>query len=313
MIKENLIDANSGIFAGGGIRCKWSDVKIIANVITNNYGRGGGGGVGISWGTVNFTNNIISHNLGPLGGGLHLMLYDQNFVSNNNIFFGNVADSGGAVYINSDTANNYLMIASNSIFWGDTAVTGNEIFPADRAEVTYSNIEGGFVGQGNIDIDPQFRDPLHNDFHLISIACGDSADSPCIDAGDPNILDSLLDCSWGLGGARSDMGAYGGGDSVSVGIFGDLPSLPERFILLQNYPNPFNSETKIKFTIVNSSVVRLAVYDLLGREVQTLVDQYLQSGLYTATFEANNLSSGIYYCRLQVGEAVKTKPMVLLK
>jgi hypothetical protein len=145
------------------------------------------------------------------------------------------------------------------------------------------------------------------------INCGDTLDSPCIDAGDPAIVDSLLDCSWGLGTHVSDMGAYSGGDSVTVDIFNNNSYLPKEFILLQNYPNPFNSGTTIRFSIVRSMEVRLAVYDLLGRKVQTLIDVFMQAGFHTVTFDATDLPTGVYFCRLQVGEAVETKPMVLLR
>jgi hypothetical protein len=205
---------------------------------------------------------------------------------------------------------------TNCIIWNNYASDLPDGIYADSSSIVnidYSDIQEGWPGTGNIDLDPLFRDPDNSDFHLMSIACGDSVDSPCIDAGDPYILDSLLDCSWGLGGLRSDMGAYGGGDSVIVDIFNNNSYLPKEFILLQNYPNPFNSGTTIKFSIVNAMEVRLAVYDLLGREVQTLIDEYKQAGIYTAFFDATDLSSGVYFCRLQVGEAVETRPMVLLR
>jgi hypothetical protein len=161
-------------------------------------------------------------------------------------------------------------------------------------------------------MDPFFRDPAARDLHLMAIACGDSADSPCIDAGDPNILDSLLDCSWGLGGSRSDMGAYGGGDSATVGI--DYPRpLPGSFVLLQNYPNPFNSNTTISFRIDESTKIWLAIYDLLGREIGTLVDNYEQSGFHSVIFDATGMPSGVYICRLAAGNAITTRRMTLLK
>jgi hypothetical protein len=147
----------------------------------------------------------------------------------------------------------------------------------------------------------------------MSIACGDSADSPCIDAGDPNILDSLLDCSWGLGGARSDMGAYGGGDSLITSIFDEYIPNPGRFMLLQNYPNPFNAQTTIRFILSEPREVQITVFDLLGRQLQTLLDKYRQAGVHTVTFDASHLSSGVYFYRLQAGEMVKIKRMVLLK
>jgi hypothetical protein len=166
---------------------------------------------------------------------------------------------------------------------------------------------------GNTSLDPYFRDSENGDFHLMSIACGDSADSPCIDAGDPNILDSLLDCSWGLGGLRSDMGAYGGGDSAVVGIFDNMPPMPDRLMLFQNYPNPFNAQTTIRFVLPKSQDVDLAIYDLLGRQVKTLIDEYRQAGIHTVTIDASGLSSGVYFYHLQAGDLGETKRMILLK
>jgi hypothetical protein len=109
------------------------------------------------------------------------------------------------------------------------------------------------------------------------------------------------------------MGAYGGGDSAQVGLIDNSFFLPNTIVSLQNYPNPFNSGTTIKFVIVESTEVRLAVYDILGRKVRTLIDEYKQTGIHTANFDATGLSSGVYFYRLQVGEAVKTRPMVLLR
>jgi hypothetical protein len=92
--------------------------------------------------------------------------------------------------------------------------------------------------------------------------------------------------------------------------------------ILGIFPNPFNSATKIKFMlseplIVKSTIYdllgRQTIYDLLGRQVQTLIDEYRYAGSHTITFDASRLSSGIYFCRLQAGDVVETKRMVLLK
>jgi hypothetical protein len=83
--------------------------------------------------------------------------------------------------------------------------------------------------------------------------------------------------------------------------------------LHSNYPNPFNSSTTISFELVAPGNVKLEVYDLLGREMATLVDGYLESGYYDNKFVASNRPSGIYFYRLNIGNAVKTGRMVLLK
>ena len=90
---------------------------------------------------------------------------------------------------------------------------------------------------------------------------------------------------------------------------------PKQFSLNQNYPNPFNPSTSIQYAISSTQFVTLKVYDLLGREVATLVNEEKPAGSYNAQFTMNNvqLSSGIYFYKLQAGDFVETKKMTLLK
>ena len=88
---------------------------------------------------------------------------------------------------------------------------------------------------------------------------------------------------------------------------------PIDFKLLQNYPNPFNPTTTLEFQIPNSGQVKLSVYDILGREVATLIDGRLSRGSHTATFDAQSLGSGIYIARLQSGNNVSFQKMTLIK
>jgi hypothetical protein len=85
--------------------------------------------------------------------------------------------------------------------------------------------------------------------------------------------------------------------------------------LYQNFPNPFNPSTKIKFDIPSNVVGRtfLSVYDITGREIQTLVNEQLQPGVYEVTFSGSNLASGIYFYQLKAGDFIQTKRMVLIK
>lgn len=89
--------------------------------------------------------------------------------------------------------------------------------------------------------------------------------------------------------------------------------VPEQFELTQNYPNPFNPATSIEFSVPEKGQVKLAVFDLLGREVETLVDDVLLPGTHRARFDGARLASGTYFYRLQSGAFVETKKMVLLK
>jgi hypothetical protein len=88
---------------------------------------------------------------------------------------------------------------------------------------------------------------------------------------------------------------------------------PKAFALMQNYPNPFNPSTVISYQLPVSSQIILKVYDVLGREVKTLVNEHKVAGSYTANFDASKYASGVYFYRLQAGSFVQTKKMLLVK
>jgi hypothetical protein len=89
--------------------------------------------------------------------------------------------------------------------------------------------------------------------------------------------------------------------------------LPQEFILNQNYPNPFNPTTNFEFRIANRELVTLQVFDVLGREISTLVNEVRPAGVYTVRWDASSLPSGVYYYRIQAGAFVDSKKMVLMK
>ena len=93
----------------------------------------------------------------------------------------------------------------------------------------------------------------------------------------------------------------------------DNSPLPEQYILLQNYPNPFNPTTTIKYSIPKSGEVSLIVYNLIGQEVIRLVNENQQQGNHQVKWNASNVASGMYIYRLQAGDYVETRKMVLLK
>ncbi len=89
--------------------------------------------------------------------------------------------------------------------------------------------------------------------------------------------------------------------------------IPTTYELNQNYPNPFNPTTKIRFSIPQNDFVTLKVYDILGREIATIINEELKAGTYNLDFEATNLSSGIYFYQLKTDNFVEVKKMNLLK
>jgi hypothetical protein len=99
----------------------------------------------------------------------------------------------------------------------------------------------------------------------------------------------------------------------SIGIENISTKIPAAYSLKQNYPNPFNPNTNIKFSIVNAGDVKLEVYDVRGREVQTLVNGRLQAGTYEVSFDGSGLNSGVYFYKLTTNGFTDTKRMLIIK
>lgn len=99
----------------------------------------------------------------------------------------------------------------------------------------------------------------------------------------------------------------------TVGINSVTSSLPGKFELFQNYPNPFNGSTIIKFSIPKTSFVSLKIYNILGKEITTLINENLSSGIYSVPFSNHNIPSGIYFYKITSESFTKTKKLIILK
>jgi hypothetical protein len=98
-----------------------------------------------------------------------------------------------------------------------------------------------------------------------------------------------------------------------VGITELNSEIPERFKLSQNYPNPFNPVTKINFDIVTPGFVSLKVFDILGNEVVTLINENLLPGSYKTEFDGSNFASGMYFYKITAGSYSVVRKMILIK
>jgi Secretion system C-terminal sorting domain len=96
-------------------------------------------------------------------------------------------------------------------------------------------------------------------------------------------------------------------------VKGSKPALPIKFSLLQNYPNPFNPTTAISYSLPMNALVTLKIYDILGRDVKTLVNERQDEGSHSVIFNAKDLSSGVYFYRLTAGSFIGTKKLMLIK
>jgi hypothetical protein len=100
---------------------------------------------------------------------------------------------------------------------------------------------------------------------------------------------------------------------IVSGVASQSGNVPAMYSLSQNYPNPFNPSTSIKYELPKASDLRLSVFDLLGREVAVLVNERRDSGAHEVKFDGSNLASGVYFYRLEAGDFVQSKKLVLLK
>jgi hypothetical protein len=89
--------------------------------------------------------------------------------------------------------------------------------------------------------------------------------------------------------------------------------IPAEFSISQNYPNPFNPTTRIEFALPKRAPTKIVLYDLLGREIQTPMNKELEAGYYEITVNADNLPTGVYFYRIQSGDFIQTRKMILVK
>ena len=147
----------------------------------------------------------------------------------------------------------------------------------------------------NIILDPLLVEPNSGDYHL-------TENSPCINAG--------LDVGLPFGGDAPDIGAF---EFDLAGIADGIPSQPNQLTLFPNYPNPFNMQTKVSFLLPHRSLVNVSIYDIQGRLVDILFNQKLESGQHSLTYNAENLTSGVYLVRLNTDGGVITQAINLIK
>jgi len=209
-------------------------------------------------------------------------------------------------------------IIENTCPWGSVLS-----YSADSVEfiVRYSNIDGGWEGEGNIDVDPMFTDPENDDYIFLP-------GLPCIDAGNPdpayNDPEDPNDPGFPLwpaqGTLRSDMGCYGGPGAIDLWEYQeDVPPGPQPQIqpagieLRHNYPNPFNPTTTIEFTLPHPQQIQLTVYNLLGQRIGELAQGAYTAGRHQIQFNGSGLASGVYVYILTTTTETISRKMILLK
>ena len=330
-IKNNIIVNNNvtnvtGVSGaqGGGTLSYDGNPRILNNLIMQNEARYGAGIV-IDYSGGVIKNNIIYKNVGgqdyggggfwSIGNGSTPIIIENNHIIENSVSgSGTYGGKGGAMFIWMG-----VVTARNNIIWGNTQSSGGPIalIGGGVANLTYSDVEGGFTGVGNIADNPEFSD---SNFCLMP-------SSHCIDAGNPDSIYYDIEdpnnsgfAKWpSQGGLRNDMGVYGGLFSRTFPFFfvteveTDNYMQPDKYILYQNYPNPFNPTTTINYRIPELSFVTLKVYDVLGNEIKTLVNEEKTAGNYEIDFEGKELPSGVYFYKLNTNNFSMIKKMILIR
>jgi hypothetical protein len=331
IISNNVLSKNTGAYVGTIVTYGSGSPTISGNIIFDNFAGIGGGGISVEEGaSPRIENNIIIYNQASNGGGILCWTNTNAVLINNTIAYNTTLTGGGGICfdVNSDP------IFINNIIYGNTSPNGSQVYINDDdsdPNFFFSDIQGGkeaFGGSGagsnysglyenNIDTIPYFLDVNGIDFRL-------SDYSPCIGAGIDSIeVGSTMYycppfCFYGGPrpnpvGSMPDIGACESPLADPISAVEDLLEIPKKYALNQNYPNPFNPSTTISWQFPVGSWQILKVYDVLGDEVLTLVNEYRSAGKYEIEFNAASLPSGIYFYKLQAGGLIETKKMLLLK
>jgi hypothetical protein len=283
VISRNRGNENiGGIYLGGDFY--FTSVELIRCTIVHNSTPGIGGGIYEAARAQRFDSCLVAFNSAGEGGGV-VFFFGGN---SNNTIYGNTPDN-----LDIEVATG----VRNLILWGDSSiqVTGNLIYP------TYSNIQGGYPGEGNIDEDPMFVDPENLDFRL-------RKDSPCIDAGDPDLTDP--------DGTHSDMGAFYYHQETNDVASAERPGRVTQISAV--YPNPFNPEATIRYELAHDGPVTLTLYSVLGRRVRRLVAGTGSPGERTVVWDGRDeagrhCGSGVYTVLLEHGNIRMSRRLTLLR
>jgi len=313
-IKNNIITANEAIneegsilsAGGGGIRCGDGNPNILNNVISYNQGLYGGGIV-MNYSDATIKNNIIFGNSGGDdfgGGGLWFLQNGESpiIVENNTIAYNHSKKGGGGLRLWSSD-----VLMTNNIVWGNTGTFSAQI--QGSGDLTYCCVQGGFDGEGNIDIDPEFSE--------ISFILNDG--SPCIDAGNPETIyndpENPLSPGFALypagGELLSDMGAYGGPGCIQLPQI--ITAINQRKQMEKDdlfvYPNPANKEISVN---IKSEYADIKIYDISGKLIKETIFHNLNLQSAKFKLDVSNLKTGIYFIKIKDNISVKSNKFIKL-
>ena len=321
-ISNNLAELGGGVHSGE----ESAEIVIDSCNIYDNIAEESGGGIFFYSAHTYITRCSIYRNQSFEGGAIYV--YGTSSLIDNCTIVDNLAEErGGAIFAYSL----HRSIIRNSIFadnqgtgcigksfhnqtrgileFNDFSNNGVNFFNLNLPgleRIEFVNTNGDSCDRfGNIYLDPMFVDPANCDYNL-------QENSPCIDAGDPASPFDPDSTIADMGVHYFDQNAwnyiceeYNNGSS-GLGVLSD-------FTLYPPYPNPFNTQTVISYQLQADSYIKLAVYDVMGREIASLVTGHSLLGYHEVVWDASDQSSGVYFVRLKAGNYNQTQKLILLK
>jgi len=333
---------------GGGIDCGASCPTIAGCLIEGNYATTAGGGIIIGDGAPNIGYSIIADNY-TCGSGSAIYSWDSDPVILNCTFYNNIGTckktgstelpvsdidfSSRAVYIDNSWVERYdsddgYRPASSPAEEGTIDLRGSSIFTMQRTIIAFGRISqaiycaaaedtafltccdvyGNQGGDWFTSI--AWQADINGNFSLDPMFCDTAADNLYIDANSP--------CRNNNNECHMLIGALGVGCTHTDIDHDDGLALNDRFGLAQNYPNPFNPSTTIEYSIPERTHVTIAIYNLLGQKICSLVEGIKPRGTYMITWDGTDhwgsaVPAGIYFCRVGTGSFIETRKMLFLK
>ncbi|MFC2092745.1 right-handed parallel beta-helix repeat-containing protein [Bacteroidota bacterium] len=326
IIENNIIAYNRG-YDGAAlyIQCG-SSTDIINNNISNNTATNSCGGICIFNNSFPLVlNNLIQYNYAPDGGGIGCYRESYPEIRGNTIIYNETSLSGGyggGIGVFRESSSPHIvknLIAYNKAAHGGGISCYEANYPIIDSNIIMNNIGDGIYSALSsnpiIKYNNIFGNSINSHFGIqntdISLTInaknnwwGD-ASGPYHPVTNPN----------GLGDAVSNSVDYTQYllDSVVVGVKYFTQVIPDNFLLYQNYPNPFNPTTHIRFDVHKSSQIKLIIYNILGKEIKTLVNEKLSAGSYEVDWSASGNPSGVYFYKLVTEGFTNVKKMLLIK